>query len=146
MCVSRAPATGSYTTVSDMLIMRSHGSDFSELVSEISESDIEGTPGAFVMTEGRASSRMMTRRRRINFDREWIMDPEKGLEFKLNRSLRKMSYDVFSFPGYAGLDLLDSFTVSDIGFIGEADRIVVTANAEKGFVTTVWCYHDGFCA
>ena len=145
VCISRAPAVGSCSTDTGRLISRGYASDYSDLVSEISEDDIEGTPSAYVMSDGRITARGIVRCRRIKFDRDWIMDPEKGLEFKLCSSMRGMSCDTFGFLGYSGLDLLDRFSVADIGFSGEVDRLTVTASAEKGIVTEVRCYHDGFC-
>ena len=145
VCVSRIPSGGSYSVTSDKLISRASGSDYSNLISEISEKDIDGTPSAFVISNGYANARMMTRCQKINFDREWIMDPKMGLQFKVDYSCRKMGYDIFSFLGYSGLDLLDSFSVTDLGFKGEVDRLAVDASPERGFVTTVWCYHDRFC-
>lgn len=134
-----------FSITSAQLISRGYSTDYSKLLTQISEKDIDGTTKTFVATNGIATQRSIMRVKEINFDREWIMDPADGLQFKLNCSTKAMSFDVFSYPGYSALDLLDSFEVTDLAFTGEVDRLLITASAEKGFVTTVWCYHDKFC-
>ena len=135
-----------YSISESELVSRGSGTDYSKIISYISEKDVDGTPAAFTATNGLAAQRTIVRAREINFDREWIMDSEAGLRHRINYSMRAINYDSFGFCGYAGLDLLDRFRLEGAGFEGEVDRIVVTASAEKGFVTTVECYHDGYCA
>lgn len=130
---------------SDELISRSNSCDYARMISKINEKDVDGTPEAFTITNGGATSRSIVRSREINFDREWIMDPDGGLRYKIYYSMRKLYCDIFSYHGCSSLDLLDGFKVTDIGFSGEVDRLIITGSAETGFVTTVWCYNDGYC-
>lgn len=128
------------------LISRSSRTDYSRMISKITMKGVDGTPAEYVRTNPLTSQRSIVRCREINFDREWIMAPEDGVQHKFDYSMRALSADVFSFFGYLSLDLLDRLSVSDLGFNGEVDRFTVSGSAEKGIVTTVWCYHDAYCA
>ena len=140
------PTLGYLAVTSDRLISQSYKTDYTKMISKITEKDIDGTEGAFVGQNGIASQRTIMRAKEIPFDHEWIMSPKEGLAFKLDYSMRAMNCDCFSFFGYyADFDLLDQFAVTDQYLLGEADRIRITATPERGFVTTVWCYHDAFC-
>ena len=134
-----------YEIQSSELISRSNKSDYTRLISKITMKDVDGTPGKYVFTNPFSTQRTIYKCRELNFDREWIMAPEDGIEHKLNYSLREVDADSFSFFGYTSLDLLDRLSVPDIGFEGEVDRLIVSGSAEKGVVTTVWCYHDAYC-
>lgn len=138
-------ASTEISLMSNQLASRQNGSDYQKLISRISEKDVDGTPDAFVITNGLTTSRLIVRTKEINFDREWIMDPDEGLKHRINYSMRAMFFDSFSWRDYTDCDLLDSLSVGDAGFKGEIDRIRITASAKNGFVTTVWCYHDGYC-
>ena len=128
------------------LISRSNKSDYTRLISKITMKDVDGTPGKYVLTNPYSTQRIIYKCREINFDREWIMDPQTCIRHILNYAMRKVDMDSFSFFGYTSLDLLDRISVTDTGFNGEVDRLIISASAEKGVVTTVWCYHDGYCA
>lgn len=144
--VSVPENAGSLEISSGALISQSFGSDYSRIISKITMKDIDGTEGAYVYTNGLAAQRTIVRAKELNFDREWIMDPSEGLKFKSNYAMRKITFDSFSFLGCNPLlELLDSFSVSDLRYRGEIDRLIFTGSPEKGFVTTVYCYHDGFC-
>lgn len=127
---------------SDKLISRSNKSDYNHMISKITMKDVDGTPGSFLLTNGYATQRSIVRCREMNFDREWIMEPKAGIQHRLDYSMRAVNADSFSFFGYTPLDLLDRISVPDIGFEGEIHRITVSGSADKGIVTTVWCYHD----
>ncbi len=143
--VTKPASPKQITTTSARLISRSNKTDYSKLLSRVSMKDIDGTQDAYVATNGVTTSRMMTRCREENFDREWIMDPDRGTLFKIYNSTRGMYSDSFAYLGYDAPDLLDSFSVSDLGFSGEIDRLVFSATPEKGFVTEIGCYKDEFC-
>ena len=143
--VSPPEARKTFSIVSGDLTSRGNCTDYSRMISSIYEKDIDGTPKAFTIMNTAATQRSIVRRREINFDREWIMDAGAGLNHRIDYSMRAVNCDVFSWLGYNAIDLLDMIKVTDIGFSGEIDRIRVTASAEKGIETNVWCYHDNYC-
>lgn len=127
------------------LISRGYKTDYSRMISRIAMKGIEGTPSEYVVNNPLSTQRNIIKCREINFDREWIMDPESGVKHKINYSMREVISDVFSFRGFTPLDLLDRLAVTDLKFEGEVDRLVITGNANQNVVTTIWCYHDGYC-
>lgn len=130
---------------SAQLISRGNITDYKRIISRINEKDVDGTPDAFSIANSSAAQRTIVRSREINFDREWIMDPAKGLRYRIDYSMRAINCDVFSYLGYNAFDLLDSFAITDLSYVGEIDRFRITASADKGIITTVWCYHDNYC-
>lgn len=143
--ISPPETVGSFSKTSGELISMSYHSDFTRAVSKITMSDIDGTEDAFSEINSDATRRGIVKTKSIRFDREWIQDPAKGVSFKLDCSMRAIAGFKFSYLGYSEIDLMDNFTVSDMNFTHEVDRVVLEGSAAKGFVTTVWCYHDVFC-
>lgn len=134
-----------YSTETKYMISRGNSTDYTRLISKISEKDVDGTPNAFNITSGIATARSIVRCREINFDREWIMDPEKGLQHRINYATRKLNVNLFRLPDILDLDLLDMFSVTDIRYSGEVDLLRISGDAQSGFTTEIGCYTDSFC-
>ena len=130
---------------SSELISQSYNTDYTRLVSMITMSDIDGTPGVYVRTNTAAPQRSIVKCREISFDRQWIMSPDDGLKYKLNYAAREMAADSFTFPGFHNVDIIDRLTVDGAGFNGEVDRLVITGDPTRGICTSIWCYHDRYC-
>lgn len=143
--ISPPETVGSFNMTTAELISMSYHSDFTRMVSKITMSDIDGTENAFSEATSAAARRGIVKTKAIRFDREWIQDPAKGVSFKMNCSMRAIAGYKFSFIGCSSIDLLDNFAVSDLNYSHEVDRILLEGSAAKGYVTTVWCYHDVFC-
>lgn len=144
--VSRPADSAKLTTYTRSLVKRSYGTNYLNLISDISESDVSGNPSAYVISDNIAYTKNIIRKKEIPFDREWIMDPENGLMFRINYAKRAMLYDSFTIRGYWGMDLLDYLAVSDISFVGEISKIEITGGSSKPVMSTFTCYHDAYCA
>lgn len=144
--VSRPNDTVTLNTTTSSLLKRASGSNYINLISDISEADVSGNEGVYTISDATAYSKNIVRKKEITFDREWIMDPYNGLMARINYSQRGMYYDEFTLEGCWGVDLLDYFVVSDISFVGEIDKIEITGSATKPVLTTISCYHDAYCA
>ena len=129
------------------LISFGTGHDYSNLISEISEADADGTAGTFTAQNQLAIQKNIFRKKEIPFNYEWIMDSELGLQTKLNYSTRGMSYDKIKFFGYAGGDLLDYVAINyqnKLPYIATVSKLVI--EGKNGIVvTTVYCYRDAYC-
>ncbi|MBQ8624175.1 MAG: hypothetical protein IJ424_07400 [Oscillospiraceae bacterium] len=129
------------------LISFGSGSDYSSLISEISESDADGTYATFVAQNEEAISKNIIRKKEIPFNYEWIMDSELGLQSMLNYSMRGMCYDKIKFFGYSGGDLLDYVAINytnRLPYIGKISRLVLEGS-QGNIITTVHCYRDAYC-
>lgn len=127
------------------MIARGYISDFSKMVSKISMKAIDGEGEGYSVTNMLASRRNIIRSREIPFDREWIMDPEEGLNQRVNYSMRACSVDRFTLPGYYDADIMERISVTDLNFEAEISRVVVSYSAIKGVETNIYCYHDSYC-
>lgn len=144
--ISRPYDAGIVSIASTSLLSKGTGNDYSNLISAISESEITGEANAFNTIDSFAVSRNIIRKKEIPFDREWIMDPELGLKKRIDFSKRGVTYDFFTVLGYPGADLLDQFVISDLGYVGEVSKLVITASQENPVSTQIYCYHDAYCA
>lgn len=136
---------GDFIIESKDLISFGHVSDHTRIISRITESDIDGTPGTFVAENFAAAQMNIVRCKEIPFDRQWIMDSETGLSYRIDYSMRGKDADIFSYFGCSELELTDFFTVTDTGFSGEVSRLIIEGSPQSGIITTVWCYHDNYC-
>ncbi len=132
-----------YLNESD-LVERSSGCDYSNIISSISQSDVDGTANAFSASNSAALERNIIRHKDIPFDREWIMDPQLGLAAKLNYSMRGYRYDRFKTKGYLGNDIMDKLAINNTSYISEISKITVTGGIDKPVMTEILCYHDGY--
>lgn len=144
--VSRPSETTTLTTTSQNLLKRSCGTNYSNLISDISEADVSGNAGGYAISDSTVRSKNIVRKKEIVFDREWIMDPDSGLLARINYSKRGMIYDSFTIAGFWAIDLLDYFIVTDLPFVGEIDKIEITGGMTTPTLTTLTCYHDAYCA
>lgn len=144
--ISRPSDMGIVSLASTSLLAKGTGNDYSNLISAISESEITGEPNTYNIIDDFAVSRDIIRKKEILFDREWIMDPELGLKKRIDFSKRGVMYDFFTVLGYPGTDLLDQLVISDLGYVGEVSRFVITASQENPVSTQIYCYHDAYCA
>lgn len=129
------------------IISRGEGSDYSNLISEISETSYAGANGEYVVQNQAAISRNIIRKKEIPFDHEWVMDSELGLITRLNYSMRGMYYVKFKYYGYTGGDIMDNFVVNyenRLPYIGRISRLVLEGSNGNVF-TTVYCYLDAYC-
>lgn len=129
------------------LISFGSGHNYSNLISEISEADADGTYGTFVAQNPTAIAKNIIRKKEIPFNYQWIMDPELGLQAMLNYSMRGMSYDKIKFFGYSGGDLLDYVAVNFAGtkpYVGTISRLIIEGK-QGSVTTTVYCYRDAYC-
>lgn len=144
--ISRPSDMGIIVIPTSSLIQKGTGTDYSNLICAISESDITGEANAFNVFDDFAASRNIIRKREITFDREWIMDPELGLKMRIDRSKRGVNYDFFTVLGYPEADLLDQLVISELNYVGEISKIQITASQEQPLTTQIYCYHDAYCA
>ena len=125
------------------LIYRSNATDYSRIISSINMKPIDGEGEGYSYTNSVATRKGITRVREIPFDREWIMDPNEGLEARGDFSMRSINCDRFGFYGYKKVELLDGVTVPSEGFSGTVCGFKVEGSA--GRVTTeIRCDHDKY--
>lgn len=135
-----APATLSCT--SSDLISRGHLTDLSRPISKVTMRPIDGEGENYTLSNVLASRRNIVRCREIPFDREWIMDPEAGLQHMLDYSMRGINADIFTVYGWQNADILDTLNVTDLGFSGEISKISAQGSEKNGIVTKLWCYQN----
>ncbi len=129
------------------LISFGSGNNFTNMISEIHEADVDGTHGMYSMINSAALAKNIIRKKEIPFDYEWIMDPMLGLQARFNYSMRAMNYDKIKFVGFPGGDIMDYIAINNIGtqpYIGTVSRLIVEISQGKT-VTTAYCYHDAYC-
>ncbi len=135
-----------YETSSLFMTRRAVSCDFSKIISKIHMRPIDGEGEGYSAQNPNAARRSIVRCREIPFDREWIMDPDAGLQSRLDYSRRAINSDSFTLPGYVPLDLLDTVSVTDLNYSAEVSRIVLSGTALTGLSTELTCYHDAYCA
>lgn len=129
------------------LISFGSGYDYTNVISEIHEADIDGTSGAYSVANTTAITKNIIRKKEIPFDYEWIMDPILGLKARLDYSMRAMNYDKIKFVGFPGGDIMDYIAINYTAmqpYIGTISRLIVEISDGKT-VTTAYCYHDAYC-
>ncbi len=129
------------------LISFGSGYDFTNMISEIHEADVDGTYGMYSIVNTTALAKNIIHKKEIPFDYEWIMDPNLGLQARINYSMRAMNYDKIKFAGFPGGDIMDYIAINYTGaqpYIGTVSRLIVEISQGKT-VTTAYCYHDAYC-
>lgn len=129
------------------LISFGSGYDYTNMISEIHEADVDGTYGMYSAVNQNAISKDIIRKKEIPFDHEWVMDPLLGLQARFNYSMRAMNYDKIKFVDFPGGDIMDYIAINYTGmqpYIGTVSRLIVEISQGKT-VTTAYCYHDAYC-
>lgn len=144
--ISAIPSdVGALIVTPEHIVSSGAGSDFTNLISEISEISYTGEYGGYHILNQAAIDRSIIRKKEIPFDHEWVMDPDLGLATRVNYSMRRMNYRKFKIHGYYGGDLLDNFIVSyENPYVSRISRIIVEGKNGDVF-TTVYCYSDAYC-
>ena len=127
------------------ILAHGYETDYSRVISQISERDIDGAENAYFLRDSGIESRRITRRREINFDQEWIMSPEEGLKHKIAVSKAGINAEHITAYGFVDVDLTQKFMATDLGMSGEVDRLRVSYSHQKGLLTKLWSYRDGYC-
>ncbi|MGN1481277.1 hypothetical protein [Porcipelethomonas sp.] len=118
--------------------------DYMKIVSHLHMKDAEGTYNVFSRSSQYAIDRNLIRHKQIPLDMQYLSDPDSGLLFKLNYSMRGCRCRYVQYAGYAGEDLNDTLTYED-GSIS-AQRIKrIEISGQNGIVKTLLgVYEDAF--
>ncbi|MGN1036212.1 MAG: hypothetical protein ACI4PX_00410 [Ruminococcus sp.] len=116
--------------------------DFSNLISNFDMPDIEGNYGIYTLENSDVTANKIIRHKYIDFDREFLYDPQQALIFRNKISGKAKLCYYIEYSGYNGEDLTDSvsFKSIDTKKIG----IVNIKGSPKGIFTRTGVYSDDF--
>lgn len=116
--------------------------DFSNLISNFDMPDIEGNYGIYTLENSDVTANKIIRHKYIDFDREFLYDPQQALIFRNKISGKAKLCYYIEYAGYNGEDLTDtvSFKSIDTKKIG----LVNIKGSPKGIFTRTGVYFDDF--
>ncbi len=116
--------------------------DFSNLISNFDMPDIEGNYGIYTLENSDVTANKIIRHKYIDFDREFLYDPQQALIFRNKISGKAKLCYYIEYSGYNGEDLTDtvSFKSIDTKKIG----LVNIKGSPKGIFTRTGVYFDDF--
>lgn len=116
--------------------------DYTKALSHIHMADTEGTYNTFNKTDSLVPQRNIVRHKHIAFDRQWLENPEKTLQYRLNFGVRGYSQKFVEYLGFNGEDINDLLNFEDIQN-KRISRIQIEAG-EYGIKTRLSCYFDRY--
>lgn len=147
--VMATPPQAGYSTFTytDDVITTSYGNNLSNLISQINMKDYDDSYETYELKNTYATDRSVIRETKINYDEQWLSDPEIALQKRIYYSNRAAKYRAAKIEGYHGEDLFDKFTVKLNNGIFLAlkriHRIHITAN-KSGVFTKLYTYYDSY--
>ncbi|MBZ4671149.1 MAG: hypothetical protein PWQ76_534 [Clostridiales bacterium] len=116
--------------------------DYTKAISHIHMANTEGTYNTFNQTDSLVTARNIIRHKHIAFDRQWLENPSKSLEYRLNFGVRGYRQKFVEYLGYNGEDLNDILNFEDIQN-KKISRIQIEGG-ENGIKTRLSCYFDRY--
>lgn len=147
--VMATPPESGYSkfSYSDDVLTTSYGVNLSNLISKINMKDFDDTYDTYEMQNAYAINRSVIKETKINYDRQWLNDPQTALKKRIFYSNRAARYKSVKIQGYNGEDLFDKFTVNQSGNIFVSERrihkIRITAG-KSGIFTKLYTYFDSY--
>ena len=147
--VMATPPQAGYSTFTytDDVITTSYGNNLSNLISKINMKDYDDSYESYELRNTYATDRSVIRETKINYDNQWLSEPETALQKRIYYSNRAAKYRAAKIEGYHGEDLFDRFTVKLNNGIFLAlkriHRIHITAN-KSGVFTKLYTYYDSY--
>lgn len=128
----------------DRVVTCGDSTDRRSMLSTVCFADLDGNY-PYTMTSQSAEQLGIIRQRYYPFDRQWIVETDKGMRLKLATSARRCDASFVSYVGYSGEDLFTPFTADcgDLVISGEVHDLSVSA-ADGRIVTTLTDYSDTF--
>lgn len=138
-----APKNLTFTKKSGKIISFENSCEYGKILSDIHMRDANGEYNVYNKTDTDAANCGIVRHKHILLDRQWLDDPQKGLGFKFNFSMRGFKSESITYLGYYGEDIND--LVSFNGIIERRiSRLDLKGNS-KGIITKLTCYFDRYC-
>lgn len=116
--------------------------DCTRIISHIHMQDINGDYDVYSKSNAEAMRRGIIRHKQIPLDRQFLNNPDSGLSFKLNYSMRGMVCNYIKYVGYNYEDLFDEVTYGSFTK-KKIHRIEVVFNGGMP-ITVLGTYNDGF--
>ena len=116
---------------------------YSRLISHFHMQDVDGNYDKFSLTNPQAVAVYQLRHKQIAFDRSYLYNPQKALEFRSATSQNGWMQQFFTLAGWISCDLNDCLSVTDEI---ENARIssIVWNGSQTGISTTISLYSDVF--
>ena len=116
---------------------------YSRLISHFHMQDVDGNYDKFSLTNPQAVAVYQLRHKQIAFDRSYLYNPQKALEFRSAASQNGWMQQFFTLAGWISCDLNDCLSVTDEI---ENARIsaIVWKGSQTGISTTISLYSDVF--
>lgn len=116
--------------------------DYTKLISHLHMKDAEGTYDVFSRSNEYVINHKIVRHKQIPLDMQYLNDPDAGLLFKLNYSMRGCNCRYVEYVGYSGEDLNDNLTSTAGGISSERIRKLVISGRNSIIRTTLGVYTD----
>ena len=128
----------------DRVVTCGDSTDRRSMLSTVYFQDMDETY-PYTMTSQAAEQLGIIRQRYYPFDRQWLVDTDKGMRLKLATSARRCDADFVSYIGYSGEDLFTPFSADCGAFAISGEVHDLSVRAEDGrVVTTLTAYSDTF--
>ena len=131
----------------DKIIEYGYLQNYNNIYDYISMRDVEGNYDYLYENNFFADSRLISRSRYVNYDKQWLEKPDHGLAEKIAYSMRGVKGVFMTYAGFSGEDLLHKFIINTNSFNipeTEISAIVITGN-NKGIFTKLIGYYDLYC-
>lgn len=115
---------------------------FSSLISHFDMPDIEGNYGTYTIADTDVINKKIIRHKYIDFDREFVHNPQEALEFRRKLSGKSSFCYYCEYSGYSGEDLTDKAYFKFIS--GRKIGSVEIKGSSKGVFTKIGVYFDAF--
>ena len=116
---------------------------YSRLISHFHMQDVDGNYDKFSLTNPQAVAVYQLRHKQIAFDRSYLYNPQKALEFRSATSQNGWMQQFLTLAGWISCDLNDCLSVTD-----EIENARISAivwnGSQTGISTTISLYSDVF--
>lgn len=128
------------------VISYGRGIQLTNMLSDVYVSGISGDT-EYSAHNGFAADRHITRRKYMNYDREWVYDLNDQAKFHMNYSNRARQYYSLVYEGYLGEMLFDRgiFTCDDFQLQSRYICAVKVNGSSRGVFTELRFYTDSYC-
>lgn len=113
------------------------------MISHFHMQDVDGSYNKFSLVNPQAEAVYQLRHKQIAFDRSYLYDPQKALEFRSNVAQNGWFQQYFTLAGLVQCDLNDCLTVKD-GIQEGRISAIIWKGTQKGITTTLSLYFDAF--
>lgn len=137
VCVTR-PESVNTIVPSGSIIKLAHGGGDRGVLTDIYMLDLEEEYTYNVSLD----INTFKRTKYIPLDKQWLTDPNVGLNYKINYYSKARNYYKILYTGYSKENLLDKINI--YGKLREISRVKFFGTS-KGVFTELTCYQDNFC-